>query len=267
VVDGVNIGWGYDYGLNNRPLTAAENAALASGITSGLVDEILHPDTVPVQNSAKLITSGGVWSWFGAALTTLKTTAKTVIGAINELFDNKLDKTEQAADSAKLGGKLPGEYQPAISATGNANLLLAPASAGGQPTAKAVNTLLAAPAAQTANTHLLVAPATQGAAPTLKPISDLYAKPPTGMPLTDLASAVQASIRSKYLWGGNVTQSTPSPYFSYSGLWDGAGYYLVSLGRYNTSLTPASQMELYFFAAHGGETVSKTNFYKICWQA
>jgi hypothetical protein len=51
--------------------------------------------------------------------------------------------------------------------------LLAPAAEGGQPTAKAVNTLLAAPEAQTANTQLLVAPATKGNVPTLKAISDL----------------------------------------------------------------------------------------------
>jgi len=83
------IGWGYDYGLNNRPFTAAENAALGSNITLALVNKIANPDTSPTQNSANLITSGSVWAWFGAALSTLKTTAKTVIGAINELFDNK----------------------------------------------------------------------------------------------------------------------------------------------------------------------------------
>jgi len=66
--------------------------------------------------------------------------------------------------------------QDKITATGSANLLLAPSASGGQPTTKAVNTLLASPAAQTANTQLLVAPATQGNAPTLKPIADFIQK-------------------------------------------------------------------------------------------
>ena len=186
----------------------------------------------------------------------------------------KLGKTEQATDSAKLDGKSASEFataaqgakadnaQPAISVTGNTNLLLAPASAGGQPTTKAVNTLLAAPAAQTANTQLLVAPSTQGAAPGIKAITDFYQKPSTGIPLTDLASAVQSAINSKYLWGGAVTNSG-SPYFSYNSLWDGGGYYLVSLGRFDTSMTPAAQFELYLFVCHGGVQPSKSNFIKL----
>ena len=51
-------------------------------------------DSEPVENSKNLVESGGVWSWFGGALSTLKTTAKNIIGAINELFDNKQDKTK-----------------------------------------------------------------------------------------------------------------------------------------------------------------------------
>jgi hypothetical protein len=68
-------------------------------------------------------------------------------------------------------------YQPAITTTGNTNVLLAPVSLGANPTGKALNTLLAAPDAQTANTQILLAPATKGNAPTLKAVSDLLASP------------------------------------------------------------------------------------------
>ena len=59
---------------------------------------IANADNAPTQNSAELVKSGGVWSWFGAALSTLSTTAKTVIGAINELFTNKQDKIQASTN-------------------------------------------------------------------------------------------------------------------------------------------------------------------------
>jgi|GEM_PF-6344891 len=49
-------------------------------------------DSVPTENSTKLVKSGGVFSWFGALPGTLLTTAKTVVGAINELFNKKASK-------------------------------------------------------------------------------------------------------------------------------------------------------------------------------
>jgi hypothetical protein len=104
----------YDIGINEEPFTAAEAAAIGSGITAAIVADITNPDAEPTQNSEKFVKSGGVFSWFGGLLSTLKTTAKTVIGAINELFDGKLDKTAQAADSAKLGGVAAASYALSI---------------------------------------------------------------------------------------------------------------------------------------------------------
>jgi len=113
--------WSPQYKVNDTPFTAAQVAAINSNITPALVSKLASPDAAPAQNSAGLVSSGGVWSWFGAALATLKTTAKTAIGAINELFDGKQNR---------------------ITATGAANLLTAPASAGGQPGIKAISSFL-----------------------------------------------------------------------------------------------------------------------------
>jgi len=71
-----------------------------------------------------------------------------------------------------LKNELEGK-QNKIPGLGSTNLLVAPGSAGGDPTGKPIADFIAAPAAQTANTQLLVAPATQGDAPTLKAISSL----------------------------------------------------------------------------------------------
>jgi len=80
--------WSPTYKVNDSPFTASQLAALNSQITAALVQKLNNPNTAPAQNSAELITSGGVFAWFGAALNTLKTTAKTVVNAINELFDS-----------------------------------------------------------------------------------------------------------------------------------------------------------------------------------
>jgi len=50
-------------------------------------------DEEPKENSKKAVKSGGVFTWFGGLLSTLKTTAKNIIGAINELFDNTVKTT------------------------------------------------------------------------------------------------------------------------------------------------------------------------------
>gem|GEM_PF-7105191 len=67
----LNVGWGYEFGINNRPFTAAENAAITSGITDGIVDKIANADTSPTENSTKMVTSGGVFAWFGARTLTI----------------------------------------------------------------------------------------------------------------------------------------------------------------------------------------------------
>jgi len=80
--------WEFEFGINNEPFTAAENAAIQSGVTAAHVEKINNPDTEPTLDSENLITSGGVWAWFGAARSTLLTGVKTIIGAINELFES-----------------------------------------------------------------------------------------------------------------------------------------------------------------------------------
>jgi len=115
--------WSPQYMVNDTPFTAAQLAALNSNITAALVNKIANPDTVPTQSSAELITSGGVFSWFGAAVSTLKTMAKNVVGAINELFDNKIDKSEKgnANGVAELdeNGRVPQTQIPSVPASIN----------------------------------------------------------------------------------------------------------------------------------------------------
>ena len=85
--------WSPDFKINNSGFTAEQAAALNSGATEELIDKLANPDNVPTENSAELVKSGGVFAWFGAAVSTLQTTAKTVIGAINELYNDKLNKS------------------------------------------------------------------------------------------------------------------------------------------------------------------------------
>jgi hypothetical protein len=73
-------------------------------------------------------------------------------------------------------GDLATAYQPSIQTTGTSNVLLAPATAGGNPTGKALSELMASPAAQSTN-QVLLAPSTKGAAPTLKALSDFAMVP------------------------------------------------------------------------------------------
>ncbi len=80
--------WNYAYGINDRPFTAAETAAIESGITSGLVRNISEPDETPRQDSMKYVTSGGLWREFGGNVQELETENKTIIGAINEVLND-----------------------------------------------------------------------------------------------------------------------------------------------------------------------------------
>ncbi|MCL2765605.1 MAG: hypothetical protein FWD40_10055 [Treponema sp.] len=94
-----NITWGNPVPMNTGDFQVQTTAAdagkiLIGGAVPGTFGESKTIDTLPVQNSNNLISSGGVWSWFGAAVSALKTSAKTVVNAVNELFDNKADKTD-----------------------------------------------------------------------------------------------------------------------------------------------------------------------------
>jgi len=112
--------WFAQYKVNPTPFTSAQQGAIDSNITQSLTtkldalpdnatlqanfataaqgakaDSALQStdiDTNPTQSSNKAVSSGGVFAWFGAAVSTLSTTAKTVVGAINELFASKQDK-------------------------------------------------------------------------------------------------------------------------------------------------------------------------------
>jgi hypothetical protein len=69
--------------------TAWNNLLFADDTLWKSIEEIKSAkiDNTPTQNSSNAVSSGGVFSWFGAAVSTLATTAKNVVGAINELFD------------------------------------------------------------------------------------------------------------------------------------------------------------------------------------
>jgi len=66
-------------------------AAAAQGAKADTALQAADIDATPTQSSANIVSSGGVFAWFGAAVSTLATTAKTVVGAINELFAGKQD--------------------------------------------------------------------------------------------------------------------------------------------------------------------------------
>jgi len=57
-------------------------------------------DEEPIKNSINAVKSGGVFNWFGGLLSTLKTTAKNIIGAINELFET----TVKTSGNQTVGG-------------------------------------------------------------------------------------------------------------------------------------------------------------------
>jgi len=91
-----------------------------------------------------------LWAMMGAAFASLSTTAKTIVGAINEVAANIVTVANNlgihagnanihvtTADKDTWNAK-----QPAITATGTENLLTAPAAAGGQPGTKPVADLM-----------------------------------------------------------------------------------------------------------------------------
>ena len=101
--DDGNITWGNSVVINTSDYQEQSTVNMAGkvltgGATAGTYGEAVAIDPGPTENSDNLVSSGGVFAWvfawFGGALNTLKTTAKTVIGAINELFD-KTAKTKQ----------------------------------------------------------------------------------------------------------------------------------------------------------------------------
>ena len=81
--------WSPTYKVNDTPFTAAQLAALNSQITASLVLKILNPDTVPTKDSDNLITSGAVFSWFGAG---------------SEIFDGVMRKTNEMISDFQITG-------------------------------------------------------------------------------------------------------------------------------------------------------------------
>ncbi|MDR2964213.1 MAG: hypothetical protein LBU88_00360 [Treponema sp.] len=75
--------------------TTSEDAGkvLTGGASPGTYGESLAIDTDPTEGSNNLVQSGGLFAWFGGVRLMLKTVNKNIIGAINELFDGKLDKS------------------------------------------------------------------------------------------------------------------------------------------------------------------------------
>jgi len=138
--------------------------------------------------------------------------------------------------------------QPNITATGSTNLLTAPTSAGGQPGTKAINTLLAAPAAQTANTQLLVAPATQGGTPTLKAIATLAASDQAFIRLGDTPTPqqIQDAVNCSYRVIGSDPLSWPASYGT------GASFRSYNSGSYTLHLYVGGGNVWYQMTADGG---------------
>jgi hypothetical protein len=106
-------------------------------------------------NITDLLASGGGGSGGGVSMHNLLTnrgladqhpisaitSLQASLDALNAALAGKLDKTAQAADSAKLGGQLPNYYQKAVSITqaANSQIMLAPVTVGGEPTLKPIS--------------------------------------------------------------------------------------------------------------------------------
>jgi len=78
--------------LTDSGKNVADLATSAQGAKADSALQATDIDANPTQGSNKAVSSGGVFAWFGAAVSTLSTTAKTIVAAINELFTNKQDK-------------------------------------------------------------------------------------------------------------------------------------------------------------------------------
>ena len=105
------ITWGNERELNTSDYQTQTTAAdagkvLAGGAVAGTFGDSLSVDTEPEEGSVNLLQSGGVWALFGAALTTLKTTAKTIVGALNELFEGKQNSIPTGTAGQTLGPPL-----------------------------------------------------------------------------------------------------------------------------------------------------------------
>ena len=143
-IDQGNITWGNPVPLNTADFQAQSTAedsgkVLTGSSVPGTFGQSISIDIESTESSNNLINSGGVWSWFGDALTTLKTTTKTIIAAINELFDAKQDKLNRTIggndDATGTVDDTGGNLSVPISLT-----VAAPAASSTQTTATAVNT-------------------------------------------------------------------------------------------------------------------------------
>jgi|GEM_PF-5138472 len=122
-IENGDITWGNPVIINDSDYQTQTSQAdagrvLTGGATPGTFGKSIGIDMEPFEDSENLVKSGGVFSWIGGELSSLLTSAKNMIGAINEVFNNK---------------------QNIISTTGNTNLLTAPAAVGGQPGTKAIS--------------------------------------------------------------------------------------------------------------------------------
>ena len=96
-----NITWGNPVPLNTADFqiqTSAGDAGkvLVGGATPGTFGDSLSVETEPVENSKNLASSGGLFALLGGAVSGLKTSVKTIIGAINELHEKINSITNKA---------------------------------------------------------------------------------------------------------------------------------------------------------------------------
>ena len=91
--DNGNIEWANPMPINvgdyqEQTTSADAGKVLTGGATPGTHGPSIPIDIEPTADSNNLVKSGGIFAWFGDKVSTLATTAKTVVGAINELFNN-----------------------------------------------------------------------------------------------------------------------------------------------------------------------------------
>lgn len=77
-----------------------------------------------------------LWLMLGDSVANLLTTSKSIIGALNELFRDKLGKNERAADSAKLNGLDAADYLRSPESQSDPHVLIAPSQKGALPSLK-----------------------------------------------------------------------------------------------------------------------------------
>lgn len=77
--------WLFEYALNNSSFTAAQWAAINSGITASLTNKLAYPDTVLNEQSAgssALVTAGAIWAKIVELLSAIAAKAAAAWGAI-----------------------------------------------------------------------------------------------------------------------------------------------------------------------------------------